>query len=324
MKMIPFVLLCISIQGAWCQSVPQLINYQGRLANADGSPFPTADYELRLSLYDAPTNGNLIWGPQIFDGAAALGHGPKIPVVQGYFNLMLGPADTNGVPIPDAFAGPKRFVEVSVGHRPPMLPRQQILSTPYSFRSGWSDSLDPAYVRTVLIPEVMKTPLPRDSVGTEALGDQSVTQSKLASRVISSNAPAGGIGWSRSSGQFSVGVGPSFVGVSNLSVTIETTGRPVFIGLIPDGSTNPSAVGSSSIGNPRLEAVFQLTRNEVPIAVFDSLTSRDGAGYGHLLPAGVIQTVDIAPAGALIYRLLVRALDGNAILRNVRLIAYEL
>jgi hypothetical protein len=49
---------------AGAQTVPPLVNYQGRLANPDGSPLPTADYELRFRIYDAATNGALVWGPR--------------------------------------------------------------------------------------------------------------------------------------------------------------------------------------------------------------------------------------------------------------------
>lgn len=118
------------------QPVPPLINYQGRLANADGSPFPTADYELRISLYDAPADGNLVWGPQVFDGAPGIGHGTRIPVVQGYFNVMLGPADLGGRSLLEAFGSSNRFVEVTVSNRPPIVPRQRILTTPYAAQAG--------------------------------------------------------------------------------------------------------------------------------------------------------------------------------------------
>src|ERR1043166_1876868 len=81
-------------RSALAQSVPALINYQGRLSNADGSPLPTGDYQLTFSIYDSATNtstNGLIWGPQVFDGTNGLGHASKIPVAQGYFNVMLGP-----------------------------------------------------------------------------------------------------------------------------------------------------------------------------------------------------------------------------------------
>lgn len=118
------------------QSVPQLVNYQGRLANSDGSPFPTADYYLSFSIYDSSTNGSLIWGPQTFDGGAGKGRGLRIPVVQGYFSVMLGPVDIDGRRLADAFGSSNRFVEVTVSNRPPVLPRQQILSTPYAIQAA--------------------------------------------------------------------------------------------------------------------------------------------------------------------------------------------
>ncbi len=136
MKMMLFVLLLFSIERAWGQTMPHLINYQGRLANADGSPFPTADYELRIFVYDASTNGNLIWGPQFFDGLPDAGHAPRVPVVQGHFNVMIGPVDVAGRAISDAFSASNRFVQVTVSNRPPFYPRQQILTTPYAFNAA--------------------------------------------------------------------------------------------------------------------------------------------------------------------------------------------
>ncbi len=136
MKTLVTVLLSLLTGWAAAQSVPPLINYQGRLANADGTPFTTADYELRVSLYDTATGTNLVWGPQVFDGGAVVGHGPRIPVVQGYFNVMLGPRDVGGRSILEAFASSDRFVEISVSNRPPIVPRQQILPTPFAMHAA--------------------------------------------------------------------------------------------------------------------------------------------------------------------------------------------
>jgi hypothetical protein len=118
------------------QTIPPLVNYQGRLSNPDGSPLPTADYTLTFNLYDAATNGALVWGPQVFDGVAAQGHGARIPVVQSYFNVMLGPVDTADRLLSDAFNAPNRFVEIAVSNRPPIAPRQQILTTPFAFQAA--------------------------------------------------------------------------------------------------------------------------------------------------------------------------------------------
>jgi hypothetical protein len=120
-------------------SVPPLMNYQGQLASAAGTPLATADYTLTFRIYDAAQGGTLVWGPQVFDGTPGQGHGPKIPVVQGYFNVMLGPTDTAGVALPTAFNGTNRFVEIKVGTDNPILPRQQLLSAPFALKSGMAD-----------------------------------------------------------------------------------------------------------------------------------------------------------------------------------------
>ncbi|HWD18529.1 MAG TPA: tail fiber domain-containing protein [Verrucomicrobiae bacterium] len=123
------------------QSVPALLNYQGRLSNPDGSFLATADYAISIRIYDAPSGGALVWGPQVFDGQVALGHGPVIPVVQGYFNVMLGPQDISGNALAAAFSASNRFVELTISNHAPIAPRQQFLAAPYAFRAGAADSI---------------------------------------------------------------------------------------------------------------------------------------------------------------------------------------
>jgi hypothetical protein len=110
-----------------------MMNYQGRLVNSNGVPLANGDYELTFRIYDAPTGGSNIWGPQIFDGVAGVGHGAKVPVVGGYFNVVLGPMDTNNRAIPNAFNQATRYLEIKVGSDSPISPRQQILTTPFAF-----------------------------------------------------------------------------------------------------------------------------------------------------------------------------------------------
>ena len=119
------------------QSVPALVNYQGRLANPDGTPLATADYILTFTIYNSATNsGGLVWGPQIFDGVTGQGHGNVVPVVQGYFNVILGPTDTNGASLSNAFTNSSCYLEITISNRSPILPRQQILSAPYAINSS--------------------------------------------------------------------------------------------------------------------------------------------------------------------------------------------
>jgi hypothetical protein len=122
------------------QTVPALINYQGRLANPDGSVLVTANYQLSFSVFDSASGGNLVWGPEVFDGSAGQGHGALIPVVQGYFNVLLGPVDVNGASLAGAFNGTNRFVEVTVTNHAPIAPRQQILSAPFAIQAAFAGS----------------------------------------------------------------------------------------------------------------------------------------------------------------------------------------
>src|SRR6266478_5652124 len=49
---------------ATAQSVPNLINYQGRLTDQSGAPMAAGAYGIQFRLWDLPANGNLIWGQQ--------------------------------------------------------------------------------------------------------------------------------------------------------------------------------------------------------------------------------------------------------------------
>ena len=126
--------------------VPPLINYQGKLT-ATGQSLPTGDYTLSFSIYDKPMAApctsttetdctRLIWGPQVFDGRSdVVGHGAQVPVVKGFFNVILGPYDTDGDLIAGAFLSADRFVEVTVEGDGPVLPRQQVYSVPFALTS---------------------------------------------------------------------------------------------------------------------------------------------------------------------------------------------
>jgi hypothetical protein len=109
----------------------QQMNYQGRLTDASGNPLQDGQYTLTFELFDGPVNGARVWGPFLYDGGSGAGHGPKADLVNGRFNVILGPNDTNAParPLSGAFSGP-RYLQITVASNPPLLPRQQILSAP--------------------------------------------------------------------------------------------------------------------------------------------------------------------------------------------------
>src|SRR5262245_63092750 len=108
--LILFAIGLLALARGQAQSVPSSMNFQGQVLGADGSPLATGDYELTFRIFDAAEGGTLIWGPLVLDGAGGVGHGPKIPVVQGYFNVMLGPVDTAARPLTGAFQAATRFL----------------------------------------------------------------------------------------------------------------------------------------------------------------------------------------------------------------------
>ena len=120
-------------------TVPGLINYQGTLQDATGTPPPVGSYTLSFSIYPTAQGGTAIWGPQVFNGQSGPGLGPQVTVSQGRFNVVLGPVDTQNRKLVDVFDVNSRYLEVTVGNSPPIIPRQQLLPTAYAFNAASLD-----------------------------------------------------------------------------------------------------------------------------------------------------------------------------------------
>jgi microcystin-dependent protein len=193
--------LLLPVARVAAQSVPGFMNFQGQLMSANGSPLATGDYELTFRVFDASEGGTLIWGPQVMDGAGSVGHGPKIPVVQGYFNVILGPQDTASRPLSGAFQGATRFLEIKVGTNNPIAPRQQILSAPYALNAASAASAASAAIvqsggvnTSALVDGAVSTVKLNDSAVTSSkVADGSINASKLAQEVLDKLLPTGTI-----------------------------------------------------------------------------------------------------------------------------------
>lgn len=128
-------ILALAAAAARGQSVPQMVNYQGKLTDVDGVPLSTGTYTLEFNIYaDAETTESLIWGPLKFDGAS----NPQVVVIGGHFNVFLGPEDEEGDPIADAFTAPERYLGIRLTSGTEVidiLPRQRLLSSPYAIQA---------------------------------------------------------------------------------------------------------------------------------------------------------------------------------------------
>ena len=132
-------LVLIATANSVVAEVPPLINYQGTLTGYEGELLGAtgmSTHRLEFNIYGDPAGTNHIWGPQVF---------PAVPVVNGYFNVILGPTEThpdgtaiaNGKSIVDAFRSGDRYIGVKVDDSTnEILPRQQVLGAPFALSAG--------------------------------------------------------------------------------------------------------------------------------------------------------------------------------------------
>jgi hypothetical protein len=113
---ITFALAALAFAG-----IPQTINYQGYLKNANGTPV-TATTSIRFSLYSSnPHRNNPLWSETQI----------TVEVKQGVYSVELGSVKSITAPFDIRY-----WLGVAVNSDPEMTPLQPLSSVPYSFRSG--------------------------------------------------------------------------------------------------------------------------------------------------------------------------------------------
>lgn len=156
-----------------------------------------------------------------------------------------------------------------------------------------------------------------DAITTSKIKDANVTREKLV---------AVGQQMSSSCGTFTT-TSLTPVAVTNLSVTITTTGRPVMVMLVPDASGVSSYVGSSKSSTTSTSATVYLERTGLTPNSICWGVGADGAS-GNLnvkVPIGTIQYLDVPSAGTYTYSIGASGGFSNTLtMSNAKLIAYEL
>ena len=108
--------------------VPQVMNFQGRLDNANGTPIMDSTYTVDFRIFDHPTGGNLLWDET-----------QQVPTVDGVFSVVLGSV----VPIPGTvFNSDSTFLEVEPIGFGAITPRSRLTSVAYARRAEDADLLD--------------------------------------------------------------------------------------------------------------------------------------------------------------------------------------
>jgi hypothetical protein len=111
---------------AQAQSVPQLINYQGRLNDSAGLPVNNLSVPMVFGVWDAATVGA---GSQLWTEAQS------VQVSNGLYSVRLGAV----TPVPAAvFAAPARYLQVSVFGET-LSPRAQLTSVPFAVAADLLD-----------------------------------------------------------------------------------------------------------------------------------------------------------------------------------------
>lgn len=140
------------------------------------------------------------------------------------------------------------------------------------------------------------------NVTTAKIADLNVTQAKLQARPTGSSVAAGGFA-NNATISFSTS-STTFVDVTNATVTIVTTGRPVVIGLIAaDGTTDASlTITNSTTAN--MNASFRIVRDATNISRSLMTIEKSITTVSRLqIPPTSIYCVDLVSAGTYVYKL---------------------
>lgn len=159
--------------------VPQIINYQGRLRSADGSPVADATYGVRFTIYDSESGGASQWTETQ----------SSVAVTGGVFHVLLGSANPIGASVFPA--GADRWLGVKVGEDAELSPRQKIASVPFSLRA---DTVSPSSIGSTEIADnaVVAAKIANGAVTSDKIGAGAVGSGALASDAASLNKVSAG------------------------------------------------------------------------------------------------------------------------------------
>lgn len=165
------------------------------------------------------------------------------------------------------------------------------------------------------------------NVSTAKIADSNVTTPKIVDGAITQAKRAAlGQAIASSSGSFSHSTAV-ITQVTNQSIAITATGRPVFVGLMPDGNTSlGSYIALFKNSSPSAAGFLYIRRNGTLVALYNlSATDNTGTLAVDQWPSSSIWFIDIPPAGGVGYTFLVSTVSSATIdVSQVKLVAYEL
>lgn len=163
-----------------------------------------------------------------------------------------------------------------------------------------------------------------DAVTTTTIAAHNVTIAKAATRSTGTTVSAGGLAISSSSSNFSTQNG-GFVDITNLSVTITTTGNPVYLAFISDASGTASNIYVTRNSGGTVQADIKLLRDSTEVGKHHFQSSSHPQSW----PSSSIVAMDTPTAGTYTYKAQASIISGTGDqeeigVQYVKLIAYEI
>lgn len=119
------LLLAIATSTAFAQ-VPRQISYQGVLLDNAGKPVADGNHTIKVTLYDAPTAGTVLYTETI-----------NATTVKGLYNILLGGSS----PIPASVGFNSQYwLGVAVDGTSELTPRTALVAVPYAVHAAFADS----------------------------------------------------------------------------------------------------------------------------------------------------------------------------------------
>lgn len=119
--------------------IPKMINYQGKLTDANNVPVADGAYNMILTIYDASAAGNVLWSSRESDACGTVFNpsAKSITVANGLFSTLLG--ETGDCPLNLDFNTDEYWLGVTVGADAEMTPRKRIGAVGYAYNSDTVD-----------------------------------------------------------------------------------------------------------------------------------------------------------------------------------------
>lgn len=153
-----FTLLLFGLIGLWLFAVVQptsaavginkQIRYQGRLTDSNGNNVADGNYNFKISIYDAATEGSCLW---TYKGTTETPEAVAVAVADGIFNVVLGDTAGSKNAMTLDFNSDSYYLGVTVGADAEMTPRLRIGAAGYAFNADkldGSDWAEPAAIGT--------------------------------------------------------------------------------------------------------------------------------------------------------------------------------